>query len=93
MTRLMLTVLIFVGALAICTAPAASAECTYTSGVTICAQGNVEGGSSEPVASSGPYYPYPCEDDWLCDDGGVSIAVGGPGIDIGLPGRPGHRPR
>lgn len=73
------------------TAPPALAECTSSGGVTICAQGTVSGQSNVP-SSSGPYYPYPCEDDWLCDDGGVSIIVdpGPPGI--GLPGRPGNRP-
>jgi hypothetical protein len=74
-------------------APPASAECSYSGGVTICAQGNVNGPSNVPT-SSGPYYPYPCEDDWLCDDGGVSIIVdpSPPIWDVGLPGRPGNRP-
>jgi hypothetical protein len=76
-------------------APQAAAECTSSGGVTICAQGNVTGASGVP-SSSGPYYPYPCEDDWLCDDGGVSLVIDpGPpgGIDIGRPGRPGFGPR
>lgn len=77
-------------------APSAVAECTSSGGVTICAQGTVSGPSNVPT-SSGPYYPYPCEDDWLCDDGGVSVIVDpGPpsgGIDIGRPGRPGIGPR
>lgn len=74
------------------TAPPAGAECSSSGGVTICAQGSVSGPSGVPE-SSGPYYPYPCEDDWLCDDGGVSIIIDpGPpdgGADIG---RPGNRP-
>ncbi len=78
------------------TAPSAIAECTNSGGVTICAQGSVSGPSGGPSSSSGPYYPYPCYDDWLCDDGGVSVIVDpGPpngGIDIGRPGRPGFRP-
>lgn len=76
-------------------APVAGADCTTSGGVTICAQGTVSGPSGAPT-SSGPYYPYPCEYDWLCDDGGVSVVIDpGPpsgGIDIGLPGRPGNRP-
>ncbi|MGB8506654.1 hypothetical protein [Mycobacterium sp.] len=71
--------------------PSAVAECTSSGGVTICAQGTVSGPSGVP-SSSGPYYPYPCEDDWLCDDGGLSVIVDpgppGGGIDIGRPGRP-----
>ena len=57
------------------TAPPAFADCSSSGGVTICAQGTVDGPSGQPGPSSGPYYPYPCEDDWLCDDGGISIAV------------------
>jgi hypothetical protein len=72
------------------TAPTASAECSSSGGVTICAQGNVSGPSGQPAPSSGPYWPYPCDEDWLCDDGGVSIVLN---PDIGLPGRPGNRPR
>lgn len=74
--------------------PIAVADCTTSGGVTVCAQGTVSGPSGAP-SSSGPYYPYPCEYDWLCDDGGVSIIVDpgpGGGIDIGRPGRPGNRP-
>jgi hypothetical protein len=80
------------------TAPQARADCTYSGGVTICAQRDVQGVSGAPAPSSGPYYPYPCEDDWLCDDGGVSIILAPPGgdsggfPDVGRPGRPGDRP-
>ena len=91
----MLAVVAAVAAAMVVTAPPAGAECTSTNGVTICAQGTVSGQSNVP-SSSGPYYPYPCEEDWLCDDGGLSIIVDprppGGGIDIGLPGRPGNRP-
>jgi hypothetical protein len=77
------------------TAPPALADCTSSGGVTICAQGTVDGPSGQPGPAAGPYYPYPCEDDWMCDDGGVSIIVD-PGPPrppiIDRPGRPG-RPR
>jgi len=88
-------------------APLGSADCTDAGGTTVCAQGEVRG-SSGGGTSSGPYYPYPCEYDWLCRDGGVSIALdtdigdgpsnpppdlGRPGRpDIGQPGTPGNRP-
>ena len=75
------------------TAPPAFADCNSSGGVTVCAQGTVDGPSGQP-GPSGPYYPYPCDDDWLCDDGGVSIAVDPgpprPPVDIGRPGRPGR---
>jgi hypothetical protein len=68
-------------------APSANADCNSSGYATVCAQGDVRGGSGATV--SGPAYPYPCEDDWLCSDG-VDLAFGpiwpgGPGG----PGRPG----
>ena len=81
-------------------APQAGAECTYSGGATVCAQGDVRGANGVPDVS-GPTYPYPCEYDWLCYDGDVDIVFGGsppeinprPPIDIGRPGRPGIGPR
>jgi hypothetical protein len=71
----------------------AGADCTYGGGATVCAQGEVRGGGGAPSGAM-PYYPYPCEDDWLCDDGGISVIVDpSPPIDIGRPGRPGIGPR
>lgn len=78
----------------IVTAPPAAADCTYAGGVTVCAQGEVRGPDGVPT-SSGPYVPYPCEDDWLCDSGDLDIILDpgpprpSPPIDIGRPGRPG----
>ena len=72
-------------------APPALAECSSSGGVTICAQGNVDGPSGQSGPASGPYYPYPCDEDWLCDDGGVSIVVDpGPPRPPFVPGRPGR---
>ena len=83
--------------IAVVVAPPAAADCESAGGVTICAQGSVESDINVGGAS-GPYYPYPCEDDWLCSDGGLDLIVAPPpsppggGIDIGRPGRPGNRP-
>ena len=82
------------GAVGIGVAPQAWADCTYSGGATVCAQGDVRGANGVPTVS-GPTYPYPCEDDWLCYDGDVDLVFGnppdinpGPPIDIGRPGRP-----
>lgn len=79
--------------------PDARADCTSTGGTTICSQGDVRGANTGdgPSGSSGPYTPYPCEDNWyLCDDyyWGIDVDlnpdIGGPGgpgrPDIGRPG-------
>lgn len=66
------------------TAPPAVADCNSSGYATVCAQGDVRGGSSAPV--TGPAYPYDCADDWMCNDG-VDI-VWGP-VWPGGPGRPG----
>jgi len=66
----------------------ASADCNSSGYATVCAQGEVRGGSSAPVA--GPVYPSYCADPWYCDDGwdvDVDWNPGRPGI--GGPGRPG----
>ncbi|TQR86654.1 hypothetical protein D8S82_10940 [Mycobacterium hodleri] len=74
-------------------APQAGADCTSSGGVTLCSQGEVRGSSGAPV-STGPYVPYPCEYDWLCDGSELDIILppdpGPP--DIGFPGTPGNRP-
>lgn len=71
-------------------APPAAADCVSSSGTTICSQGTVRGSDTGNGPSGAePYYPYPCEYDWYCDDG-VNIILGDG--DIGFPGRPGNRP-
>src|ERR1700749_2964094 len=42
----------------------ASADCNSSGYATVCAQGEVRGGSSAPVA--GPVYPSYCADPWYC---------------------------
>jgi hypothetical protein len=61
----------------IVSAPTAIADCVNAGGATVCAQGTVTGGGPQ-APTAGPYYPYPCEYDWLCNDGGLSIAIDPP---------------
>ena len=83
------------------TASPAKADCTSSAGVTLCSQGDVRGSDTGGGPSgAGPYYPYPCEDDYLCNDyGGVGVIFD---LDPGIgrpdgpdrpnrPGRPGGR--
>ncbi len=70
-------------------APPAGADCTYSGGSTVCAQGEVRGADGVPRAAS-PVVPYPCENDWYCGtdwDLNVDWNPGRPGI--GGPGGPG----
>jgi hypothetical protein len=85
-TRISLVAAVAVPAVAIglVNAVPASADCTYSSGVTLCSQGDVRGGSDQPSTNYGPYSPYPCELNYLCDDNyGVGII-----LDPGPPDRP-----
>ncbi len=62
------------GALAV--APPAEAECVSSNGTTVCSQGTVRGtdnGQGPGSLDTGPAWPYPCENDWYCNDGGLSI--------------------
>ena len=55
-------------------APPATADCSSSGYATVCAQGDVRGGNgAAPV--TGPVDPYPCADDWMCNDG-VDIVWG-----------------
>ncbi len=64
--------------LSISSAPNAAADCTNANGTTVCAQGSVRGPDGGSGAGyQGPYVPYPCEYDWMCDDG-LSIALDPP---------------
>lgn len=76
------------------TAPTADADCTGSGGVTVCAQGEVRGSSGgSGGGSASPWYPYPCEYDYYCDDGGLSVILDPdidrpdpPRVDNSLPG-------
>jgi hypothetical protein len=84
----MLAVPIFV--LSLVTATPASADCTSSGGVTLCSQGEVRGSNTgDGPSGASPYYPYPCEYDYLCDDGGVGVVFDFDRPDFNPPGRPG----
>lgn len=64
----------------------ATADCNYSGGSTLCASGDVRGGSSSaPSGASAPYSPYPCYDygDPLC----LAYDDYDPGIVFDLPNR------
>lgn len=80
--------------IAVASAPPAAADCVDAGGSTVCAQGNVRGGGPTPP-KAGPYYPYPCANDWYCGDWGLEINLdpgrpdnGGGGGGGWRPGRP-----
>lgn len=57
-------------------APPAFARCNYSTGVTMCEPGEVpDRPQNQQTSINLPVVPYPCEDDWLCDDGGLSIVL------------------
>lgn len=66
-------------AIGIGAAPPAGADCQGSGEVTVCAQGRVSGGGDSADSASGPYYPYDCQDDWLCSNGPDSLLYGGYG--------------
>lgn len=85
-------------------APLAGADCNYAGGSTLCASGDVRGGTSNSPSPSAPYSPYPCYDygDPLClyyddydpgaifDPPNLGIGIGGGPVDPGFGvGRPG----
>ena len=63
-------------------APPARADCIYSGGSTVCAQGEVRGADGVPRAAT-PYVPYPCENDWYCgtdwdlDMAGIRVSAQG----------------
>ena len=69
--KLSLAVVITIPAmsLGIVTASPAAADCDKAGGISLCSEG--AGGTGASAAL--PYFPYPCEDDWLCGDGSLSL--------------------
>lgn len=65
------------------TASPAHADCDRSGGFTLCS-----GGGAGAVGSVGlPYFPYPCEDDWLCDGGSLALTdPGGLNVNRDRPG-------
>lgn len=80
-------------AIGLVAAAPAGADCTSAGGVTLCSQGDVRGSNTgDGPSGAGPYYPYPCEYDYLCDDEwGVGINLDLDAPDIGRPNPP-NRP-
>lgn len=76
------------------TATPAAADCTSSAGVTLCSQGEVRGSNTgDGPSGAGPYMPYPCEYDYLCDDTygwGLAFDVD---ADIDRPNNPGRPDR
>jgi len=69
--------------------PPARADCNYSGGATVCAQGEVRGADGVPRAATAGV-PYPCENDWYCGtDWDLDIGWN-PGGGIGGPGGPGR---
>jgi hypothetical protein len=76
--------------------PRAFAGCTETGGITMCQ--NVVRGANSGREEEALWYPYPCEYDYLCDDGASVFdnndndnnarPPAGNRPDNGLPGRP-----
>lgn len=91
---LSLVALAAVSLVGVALAPSAAADCNYSGGSTLCASGDVRGGSkSEPQSSGAPYSPYPCYDygDPLClayDDYDPGIIFDPPNVIIGGGVRP-----
>ena len=53
----------------IAAAPPAAADCVEGGGVTLCSQGDARVSNRTSLPAAEPYVPYPCELDWLCDQG------------------------
>ena len=51
-------------------APPAAADCVSSRGdnpVTLCSQGESRVSNTTPLTHATPYVPYPCDEDWMCD--------------------------
>ena len=56
-------------AVGIAAAPPAAADCIDGGGVIVCSQGDARVSNRTSLPAAEPYVPYPCELDWLCDQG------------------------
>ena len=59
-------------------APPAAADCVTAAGptpLTLCSQGDARVSNRTPLVAATPIVPYPCDVDWMCDQG-LSIALG-----------------
>lgn len=60
----------------------AYANCISSEGITVCAQGQARGADTGegPVDHhhSGPYYPYPCDSDFYCENSPLDYITGAP---------------
>jgi hypothetical protein len=66
---LIAAVVLPMSALGVLTASPASASCTNAADVTFCSAGGVGAEAVAPL----PIVPYPCDYDWFCVDGGLSL--------------------
>lgn len=77
--RYLITLLVAVAtAVGIAAAPPAAADCVSSRGpdpVTLCSQGESRVSNLTPLTASTPYVPYPCDLDWMCDQG-FGLAIG-----------------
>jgi hypothetical protein len=62
-------------AVGIAAAPPAAADCVDGGGVILCSQGDTRVSNRTPLAAATPYVRYPCDLDWMCDQG-LGLALG-----------------
>ncbi|MGB3481167.1 MAG: hypothetical protein WBB07_02995 [Mycobacterium sp.] len=70
-----------VSALGVVGASPAGAMCTSAADMTVCSESGLGPEAITPM----PVYPYPCEYDWYCSDGGMSLMFD-PTLRVGEPG-------
>jgi hypothetical protein len=63
------------------TAGPAMADCTSMADMTVCGEAGMAAEAVTPM----PVYPYPCDLDWYCDGGGMSLMFDST-LEVGQPG-------